>query len=132
MLRRRLARHSFSCGVAGADSAGRRQGHSSSRSFSASRGCLHAHLWSTEVVQRIVGSSCAELVEAPVTAAREDLRGYFVAAWCVHPDLVPEEEIIVLPEPPAPFAGGGPLFLREHEIIPHPALPCRDQDRRPP
>ncbi|CAD6266694.1 unnamed protein product [Miscanthus lutarioriparius] len=40
-------------------------------------------------VQRILGSSCAKLEEAPVTTTGEDRREYVVAGWCVHPTSSP-------------------------------------------
>lgn len=76
-----------------------------------------AHLWSSEVVQHIGGSSCTGLEEVLATAAREDLREYLVAGWCIHPNMVLREETIYVPESLAPFVGGPPLFLREHELI---------------
>jgi hypothetical protein len=52
--------------------------------------------------------------EAPPS---EDSREYLVAAWCMHPDFVPQEVIVAVPEPEVPFVVEPPLYLREHEII---------------
>lgn len=40
----------------------------------------------------------------------------FVAAWCAHPDLVPDEMIMAILKPEE-HDGRLPLFLRPHEII---------------
>jgi hypothetical protein len=45
---------------------------------------------------------------------RWDSQEYIVAAWCLHPDFVPQEVIIAIPE----FVVEPPLYIREHEIIP--------------
>lgn len=41
---------------------------------------------------------------------------FFVSSWCAHPDLVPDEVIMVVPEPEREQDGGLPLYLRPHEI----------------
>lgn len=53
----------------------------------------------------------------------DDERELFVAAWCAHPDLVPDDMIIKIPEPEEEVDGGPSLFLRPHEII-HADLPA--------
>jgi hypothetical protein len=50
---------------------------------------LPVHTWSTDTVERILGSSCAQVIEVAQTVAREDLREYFVTAWCIHPMFIP-------------------------------------------
>lgn len=84
---------------------------------------VHAH--SEEVVQRFLGSSCASVVIAnPEDVADPDNeRELFVAAWCAHPDLVPDELIMAVPEPPEEHDGGPPLYLWPHKII-HNDLPA--------
>lgn len=54
---------------------------------------------------------------APVTASQEDMSEFFVCAWCFHPDFVPQEVVIAVPEPEVPFVVEPPPFLRQHEII---------------
>lgn len=84
-----------------------------------------AHALSAEVLQELLGSSCAKIVVATPEDDRvdpDDGREVFVAAWCVHPLLVPEQKIIIIDEPPPPHDPCGVLALREHEII-HPSLP---------
>jgi hypothetical protein len=46
----------------------------------------------------------------------DDARELFVAAWCLHPLLVPEQKLLVIPEPPEPH-DLGILFLWDHEIV---------------
>ncbi|CAD6230352.1 unnamed protein product [Miscanthus lutarioriparius] len=67
---------------------------------------MPAHIAGLDAAERILASSCADLVEAPQMADREDLREFFVAAWCIHPRFIPQQKIIVVP-----------LYLREHEVI---------------
>lgn len=43
---------------------------------------MPAHIAGLDAAERILASSCADLVEAPQMADREDLREFFVAAWC--------------------------------------------------
>lgn len=83
-----------------------------------------AHALSAEVLQTLLGSSCAKIVIATPEddgVVAHDGRETFVAAWCVHPLLVPEQKIIVIPEPTPPHDPCGVLALREHEVI-HPSL----------
>lgn len=64
-------------------------------------------------------SSCAN-VEFPRELDVEDDddgREIVAGAWCIHPDLVPDEKILVIPERRPPHVVEPPLFLREHELI---------------
>ncbi|CAD6246221.1 unnamed protein product [Miscanthus lutarioriparius] len=83
---------------------------------------MPAHIRGIHSTQRILGTSCANLVPAPASAAGEDLREFVVAAWCVHPDFIPHERLIAIPEPEVPFVVEPTLYLREHEVI-HSELP---------
>lgn len=47
----------------------------------------------------------------------------FVATWCAHPDLIPDEKIMAVPEWEEEHDGGSPLYLRPHEII-HDEVPA--------
>lgn len=70
----------------------------------------------------MLGSSCAKIELAPDNAVDpDDKREMFVAAWCAHPDLIPDEKIVVIPEP-VMHDGRPPLFLREEEMT-HSDLP---------
>ncbi|CAL5013433.1 unnamed protein product [Urochloa decumbens] len=53
---------------------------------------------------------------APDVVARRNMRAFTVAAWTVHPDLIPEEVVVIVPEKEAPFSPGN-LFLRPEELI---------------
>lgn len=75
------------------------------------------HAWGIPVAQRILGTSCAKLVEAPSTETREDLKEYYVAAWCVHQSRIPQKKTIVIPEPEKPHIRESPLYLKEDDII---------------
>lgn len=85
---------------------------------------IPAHARSANTAQRILGSSCArvEIANPRALVDPDDERELFVAAWCVHPDLVPDEVIMAVPEPDEEHDGGPPLFLRPEEII-HDELP---------
>ena len=83
---------------------------------------MPAHIRGIHSAPRILGTSCANLVPAPASAAGEDLREFVVAAWCVHPDFIPHERLIAIPEPEMPFVVEPTLYLREHEVI-HSELP---------
>lgn len=49
---------------------------------------LPVHTWDSDAAERILGSSCAWLEEAPQTVAREDLHEYFIRRGVVHPSEV--------------------------------------------
>jgi hypothetical protein len=62
-------------------------------------------------------------------AEDDDARELFVAAWCLHPLLVPEQKLLVIPEPPEPH-DLGILFLWDHEIVRSHLPICPDARRR--
>jgi len=83
-----------------------------------------AHALSEDVAAHLLGSSCTQVEIATADADGvddDDARELFVAAWCLHPLLVPEQKLLVIPEPREPH-DPGILFLREHETI-HSELP---------
>ncbi|CAD6234888.1 unnamed protein product [Miscanthus lutarioriparius] len=79
---------------------------------------IPSHARSKETAQAILGSSCTnvEFANPEALADPDDESELFVAAWCAHPDLIPDEMIMAVPEPEE-HDGGPPLFLRPHEII---------------
>ncbi|CAL4994760.1 unnamed protein product [Urochloa decumbens] len=77
---------------------------------------IPAHARSIDTAQIALGSACSGLVLAPEELAGNNLRYLYVAAWCIHPDLIPQEKLMFIPEPPE-SVGGGNLFLQPHEII---------------
>ena len=72
---------------------------------------IPSHLWNVAAAQRILGHACAGLEPAQQTATQADMSEYFVAAWCVHPDLIPQEMIVAVPELEASFIVEPPLYL---------------------
>ncbi|CAD6268541.1 unnamed protein product [Miscanthus lutarioriparius] len=83
-----------------------------------------AHALSEDVAAHLLGSSCTQVEIATADADGvddDDARELFVAARCLHPLLVPEQKLLVIPELQEPH-DPGILFLREHEII-HSKLP---------
>jgi hypothetical protein len=49
--------------------------------------------------------------------ARADLHVLTAEAWCVHPDLIPCERLMFIPEPDEVHIRGPPLFLETEEVI---------------
>jgi hypothetical protein len=59
---------------------------------------LHARDAGT--AQTILGPACAEVnVVHPADVPEDDDRELFVTAWCMHPRLIPDEQVIFIPEP---------------------------------
>lgn len=76
---------------------------------------LHAR--SASVAQAILGRACARVEPAPPDAiCEDDDREFFVAAWCLDPRLVPEEQSIFIPEPGVAVPGGA-LYLDADETV---------------
>ncbi|CAL4956555.1 unnamed protein product [Urochloa decumbens] len=74
------------------------------------------HARNTTTAQIVLAPACSCLQEAPPHVAGDYRKCYYVAAWCIHPDLVPVEKLVFIPEP-CEQTGGGNLFLRPEEII---------------
>ncbi|CAL5070849.1 unnamed protein product [Urochloa decumbens] len=77
---------------------------------------IPGHARNVHTAQIALGMACSGLVQAPDELAGDNLRFLHVAAWCVHPDLIPAEKLMFIPEP-QDTSGGGNLFLRPEEII---------------
>ncbi|KAG2552050.1 hypothetical protein PVAP13_9KG437200 [Panicum virgatum] len=77
---------------------------------------IPAHARSISTARVLLDTSCSDLVEAPPELVGNDGKKFFVCAWCIHPDLVPQEKKLFIQEPPEPYVESG-LFLRPHEII---------------
>lgn len=59
---------------------------------------LHAR--SAATAQAILGPACVEVVVIrPRDVPEDDDREFFVTTWCVHPRLIPDEQVIFIPEP---------------------------------
>lgn len=75
---------------------------------------LHAR--NTAVAQTILGTACAHIELAPPKVTpQDDEREFFVAGWCRHPSLVPEEKTIFIPEPNVRVPGNA-LYLDADEV----------------
>ena len=77
---------------------------------------IPAHARNISTARIILDTSCSDLVEAPPDLVGDDKKTFFVCAWCIHPDLVPQEKVIFIQEPPEQYVESG-LLLRPHEII---------------
>ncbi|KAG2582472.1 hypothetical protein PVAP13_6KG412100 [Panicum virgatum] len=77
---------------------------------------IPAHARNITTATILLDTSCSDLVEAPPELVGDDRKKFFVCAWCIHPDLVPQEKMIFIQEPPEQYVETG-LFLRPHEII---------------
>lgn len=86
---------------------------------------IPSHAQSEEVVQTLLNSSGAKVEIANPTAINDpdDERELFVATWCVHPNLIPDEKILAIPEPKKEHDGDLTLYLWSWEII-HSEVPA--------
>jgi hypothetical protein len=76
------------------------------------------HVWSIEVPQTIVGSSCLIFNASPSSMDGSDMSQFLVAAWAIHPDLIPNEVGCAVPEPIESFIEWQPpVFLQASELI---------------
>jgi hypothetical protein len=64
---------------------------------------IPAHAWLPETVHTIIGSSCLSFDLTPTSINRADLSRFFIIASAIHPDLIPNEVKMVVPEPEEPF-----------------------------
>jgi hypothetical protein len=76
---------------------------------------IPAHVWSPECIQTIFGVSCLTFELASVSVNREDLSRFFVAAWAIHPDLIPNEVGCVVLKPKEQVVGLPPVPLRRRD-----------------
>ncbi|RLN35525.1 hypothetical protein C2845_PM03G29060 [Panicum miliaceum] len=77
---------------------------------------IPAHARNLGTARTVLDTSCSDLVEAPPELTDDHRKKFFICAWCFHPDLVPQQKLVFIPEPPEPYDESG-LFLRPHEII---------------
>jgi hypothetical protein len=79
---------------------------------------IPAHVWSIDVVQHILGSSCFIFDSSLRSQSRVDLSSFLVVAWCSNLDFIPTEVGFSIPEPVELFwEGESLLFLCASEII---------------
>jgi hypothetical protein len=79
---------------------------------------LPGHVWSLDIAQEIVGSTCLIFDMAPNSSSASDMSQFLVAAWAIHLDLISSEVGYIIPEPEEPsIVGRLPLFLRASKIV---------------
>ncbi|RLN29674.1 hypothetical protein C2845_PM05G03880 [Panicum miliaceum] len=61
---------------------------------------IPAHLWLLSTAQAALGPACDIVSMAPATVSKEDVSRFIVEARCIHPDLVPRERLVSLPDAP--------------------------------
>jgi hypothetical protein len=52
----------------------------------------------------------------PALIAKRDLLRMVVMSWCVHPDLIPRKNVLVIPEPCGVHIGGPPMFTDLEDV----------------
>jgi hypothetical protein len=67
------------------------------------------HAWNEDTGRQILAPACSKIKLSLQSAAGPDLRSLVVRAWCIHPDLIPQEKIIFIPEPDVGWGGGSLL-----------------------
>jgi hypothetical protein len=85
---------------------------------------IPANAWNVTTAQKVHSSARSGLQPTSETIGKTDLRRYFVFTWCIHPDLIPREKIIFVPEPKVVTKRGPPMFMDPDEVIypNHPTL----------
>jgi hypothetical protein len=80
---------------------------------------IPVHARSSKVAQKILDSSGTktEIANPDAFNGPNDKRELFVASWCAHPDLIPNEKIMAVLEPEEEHDGSPPLYLCPWEVI---------------
>jgi hypothetical protein len=78
---------------------------------------VSAHVWLLEVVQTIIASLCLSFELAPASVSRTNMSHFFMVAWALNLDLIPNEVGCAIPEPEEPVVGLPLLFVRAEELI---------------
>jgi hypothetical protein len=60
---------------------------------------LPAHIWSTDSIQEIIGSSCLVFEVTPCSTSKSDMSKFMVVAWSLNANLILAEVGCVIPEP---------------------------------
>jgi hypothetical protein len=77
---------------------------------------IPAHLWDLEIAQCVIRSSSLIIQAALVALSKRDMKTFAVVSWCIDPDPIPEQVVLVIPEKDALYVEQG-LFLRSEELI---------------
>jgi hypothetical protein len=75
-----------------------------------------AHAWNLPTSHQVLASACAHLKLVEASSFGRDLHRMVVEAWCVHPDLIPCEKVIVIPELEVVLPCGPPMFINLEEV----------------
>jgi hypothetical protein len=60
---------------------------------------LPTHIWLTDSIQQIIGSSCLVFEVTPCSTSKSDMSKFMVVAWSLNPNLILAEVGCVIPEP---------------------------------
>jgi hypothetical protein len=61
------------------------------------------------MMHQILALACANAQPTTATLSKIDLRWFMVVAWCIHPDLIPHENVVYITELVPPL-DHGPLL----------------------
>jgi hypothetical protein len=78
---------------------------------------LPTHVCNLAAAAHILGPGCANLVVESEADTGNNLSSMTIKCLCIHPDLIPREKVIFVPEPV--HVHSPPLFLDPAEIIYH-------------
>jgi hypothetical protein len=80
---------------------------------------LPPHAWQLSIAHQLLSIACANLQATPTTLAKSDLHRFIVTTRCIHPDMIPREKLLYIPEPEFAHVWGPPLFVNPEEFIHH-------------
>jgi hypothetical protein len=73
-------------------------------------------LQSLSTARILLSPSCSIIRLMPALIAKRDLLRMVVMSWCVHPDLIPRKNVLVIPEPCGVHVGGPPMFTDLEDV----------------
>jgi hypothetical protein len=80
------------------------------------------HAWEPEVIEDLLGKSCAVEEVAPETRSRQDLSSFKLSAWTSDLDSIPVARTLLVPEPPSrgpPAAPATQLPALQYKVLVH-------------
>ncbi|KAK1627362.1 hypothetical protein QYE76_001677 [Lolium multiflorum] len=77
------------------------------------------HAWEQEVVQNLLGTSCAIVEVAPETASRANLSVFKASAWTDDLDRIPPARMLAVPEPEGVFSDEGKRLMLKYKVLIH-------------